>query len=449
MIVARYEHAVKINIAAEVFMSTQETTTHVPSSQSSPTRLPNHRWKVLGVGFAANASFAAAFSGIPTTAVFMRSDYHLETTQLGIILGAMGLGIALSELPWGLLTDKLGDRRVLLSGLGLTGVVLALMAAFVSPAPGHVPSSLTLGACLVLIGLIGGSVNGSSGRAIMAWFHEGERGLAMSIRQVAVPAGGALGALILPFIAASAGFQAAYAVPAVLCFSTTAFVRLWLHEAATESSKPKGSAASPAPTASPLRNGQVWRTVFGLGSLCIPQVAVLTFATVFLHDVGGLGVAAISASIVTVQIGAAIGRVWSGRFTDKRKNRRPFMKGCAIMTAAIFALLGGLVALSSLFPDSIAVLLPLSAIVLVIGGIVASCWHGIAFTELATVAGMNHVGTALGLGNTFAFGAYFVTPLAIPLVLGSFGWTGVWSIAAASAVLAFLLFPASASGARQ
>ena len=45
----------------------------------------------------------------------------------------------------------------------------------------------------LLVGLLGGSVNGSSGRAVMAWFREGERGLAMSIRQTAVPAGGGLG----------------------------------------------------------------------------------------------------------------------------------------------------------------------------------------------------------------------------------------------------------------
>lgn len=40
-------------------------------------RAASHKWKVLGVGFAANASFSAAFSGIPTTAVYLRSGYHL------------------------------------------------------------------------------------------------------------------------------------------------------------------------------------------------------------------------------------------------------------------------------------------------------------------------------------------------------------------------------------
>ena len=61
----------------------------------------------------------------------------------------------------------------------------------------------TLALGLLLVGLLGGSVNGSSGRAVMAWFREGERGLAMSIRQTAVPAGGGLGALILPALAST------------------------------------------------------------------------------------------------------------------------------------------------------------------------------------------------------------------------------------------------------
>ena len=402
----------------------------------------SHRWKVLTIGVAANASFAAAFSGIPTTAVFIRSDYHIKTTELGLILGAMGLGIALSELPWGLLTDKLGDRKVLLAGLGLTGAMLAFMARLVSPLPPHIPSAALLGLSLLLLGLIGGSVNGSSGRAIMAWFKEGERGLAMSIRQTAVPGGGAIGALILPSIAAYAGFQAVYAVLALFCAATTLFVWLWLHEPPEHI--PSGTdtvKASPAPTASPLRNAQVWRTVFGLGALCIPQVAVLTFAAVFLHDFGHLGVAAISASIVAVQVGAAMARIWSGHFTDRRKNRRPFLKACALLTAATYTLLGVLVAVASAQPQHGEALMVGIVLTLVISGICASSWHGIAFTELATTAGMNHVGTALGLGNTFAVGAYFVAPLAIPFLIGFAAWTGVWIIAAGSALLAFSLFP--------
>jgi MFS family permease len=74
-----------------------------------------HRWKVLGVGVAANGSLTAGAQGIPTTAVWMRSDYHLSTAELNLVFGSMGLGLALSALPWGMLTDRWGDRPVLLT----------------------------------------------------------------------------------------------------------------------------------------------------------------------------------------------------------------------------------------------------------------------------------------------------------------------------------------------
>lgn len=94
----------------------------------------SHRWKVLGVGVAANVSFSAAANGLPTTAIWLRSSYHLGSTQLGVALGAMGLGIACSELPWGMATDRFGDRPVLLTGL--LGSMLALLAMMLWLTPG-------------------------------------------------------------------------------------------------------------------------------------------------------------------------------------------------------------------------------------------------------------------------------------------------------------------------
>ncbi|TIR64377.1 MAG: MFS transporter, partial [Mesorhizobium sp.] len=61
------------------------------------------------------------------TAVVMRQDYHLDNASLGAALGLLGLGVALSELPWGVLTDRWGDRRVLLTGLGATAMWLFAM----------------------------------------------------------------------------------------------------------------------------------------------------------------------------------------------------------------------------------------------------------------------------------------------------------------------------------
>ncbi|MFL9864264.1 MFS transporter [Paraburkholderia fungorum] len=414
-------------------------------------RAASHRWKVLGVGFAANASFSAAFSGIPTTAVFLRSGYHLGNEGLGLVLGMLGLGIAVSELPWGLLTDRWGDRRVLLLGLLSTAVALAGLALFVVPSGAHVPSVTTLALGLLLVGLLGGSVNGSSGRAVMAWFREGERGLAMSIRQTAVPAGGGLGALVLPVLASRFGFASAYTVLALACAITAVFAWCWLHEPSHAAASATGTAhhaaaAGVAPAkVSPLRDVSIWRVALGAGALCVPQLAVVTFGTVFLHDFSRAGVLAISVTMAAVQLGAAIARVWSGAWTDRRGNRRAYMRACSVLTAVLFASLALLTGVAGMHHAAMTVVL---ALMIVLGGVSASAWHGVAFTELATLAGTSRAGTALAIGNTCVFLTLFLTPLAIPLLLSVGSWPMVWAVASVCALIALPVFPRAAHASK-
>nr|WP_061145300.1 MFS transporter [Caballeronia arvi] len=386
-----------------------------------------HRWKVLGVGVAANASFSAAAAGIPTTGVWMRSGYHLSNGELGLVLGALGLGIAISELPWGVLTDRWGDRPVLLTGLLSTAAVLVAMSLFA------VPSSATL-AWLVFamcaLGVLGGSVNGSSGRAVMAWFAEGERGLAMSIRQTAVPLGGGIGAALLPWLASSHGFAAVFGALAAMCAVSGAFAWRWLREPPDATHR---AAAHKGPA--PLTNVLVWRVVLGIGILCVPQIAVVTFATVFLHDAGHFGVTEISATMGAIQLGAMAMRVWSGRHTDRHGNRRAYLRMSVIVASASFVALAAAIAMGAAHTPL------LLAAMLVFAGICVSAWHGVAYTELATLAGTQRAGTALGMGNTAAFASFFLTPLVLPHVLAASSWAIVWLAAGVCASFAFWLFP--------
>ncbi|TGV56711.1 MFS transporter [bacterium M00.F.Ca.ET.141.01.1.1] len=397
---------------------------------------PNHRWKVLGIGVAANAGFSATFSGIPATAVVLRQSYHLSNAELGLALGLLGLGVALSELPWGLLTDRWGDRRVLLIGLGATAAWLLVMAMLVVPTRSGIPDVMLLAASLLITGLLGGSVNGSSGRAIMAWFRENERGFAMSIRQTAVPLGGGLGALVLPSLALAFGFAAVFGLLAAASALSALFAWRWLHEP-----PPAGEAhAVLSDGPAPLRNIEVWRISTAIGLLCFPQVAVLTFASVFLHDFAGLGTTAISASLTAVQVGAMVMRVWSGRFTDRHGNRRQFLRLCSALSALAFVVLWLLVLAVPAMPASQSFLIAVLPLVLVVAGISVSAWHGVAYTELATLAGAGHVGTALSLANSFVFVGFFLVPVAIPGLLHLWSWPGVWLSAAACALVAWPIF---------
>ncbi|MCA8047836.1 MFS transporter [Burkholderia arboris] len=412
-----------------------------PSSPARDVRGPAHRWRVLAAGVAANMSFAAAATGIPTTAVWMRTAYHLDNGALGLVLGALGFGVALSELPWGIAADRFGDRRVLLTGLVATAAILALMVCTIVPTAHAVPPLMRVVAAMCCVGLLGGSVNGSSGRAVMRWFGERERGLAMSIRQTAVPLGGGVGAALLPSLASHLGFAAVFGALMLLCAGSAALTWRWLHEPPAEPAAARVATHRPverqpsAPHArNPLASGPVWRIVLGIGLLCAPQFAVLTFATVFLHDFGRFGLAGISAVMVVLQLGAMVMRVWSGRHTDRHGNRRAYLRGSVVVAAGSFTLLAAATAGSAHVPLAVIVA------ILVFAGICVSAWHGVAYTELATLAGANHAGTALGMVNTIVYLGLFATPLAIPPLLAVSSWSVVWLAAALVAGATYPLF---------
>ncbi|VWC31233.1 MFS transporter permease [Burkholderia lata] len=415
-----------------------------PSSPARDVRGAAHRWRVLAAGVAANMSFSAAAAGIPTTAVWMRTAYHLDNGALGLVLGALGFGVALSELPWGMAADRFGDRRVLLAGLVATAAMFALMVCTIVPTAHGVPPLMRVVVAMCCVGLLGGSVNGSSGRAVMRWFGERERGLAMSIRQTAVPLGGGVGAALLPSLASHLGFAAVFGALMLLCAGSAALTWRWLHEPppapATVDVAATRAAGQPhlaAPrTRGPLTSGPVWRIVLGIGLLCAPQFAVLTFATVFLHDFGRLGLAGISAAMVVLQLGAMVMRVWSGRHTDRHGNRRAYLRGSVFVAAGSFALLAAATAGSPHVPLAVIVA------ILVFAGICVSAWHGVAYTELATLAGANHAGTALGMANTIVYLGLFATPLAIPPLLAASSWSVVWLAAALVAAATYPLFAA-------
>lgn len=403
---------------------------------------PPHRWKVLAVGVAANTAFSAVAAGLPTAAVFMRAGYRLDTDQLALALGLLGLGVALFELPWGLLTDRWGDRPVLLGGLGSTAAALAWMSGWVAPVGGFVPSLWLLAVGLVLVGMLGGSVNGASGRAVMAWFDDGERGLAMSIRQTAVPLGGGLGALLLPWLAANAGFGAVFGVLAVMCGTAALLAACWLREPG----EPKVSYA-PAPArpagSSPMTDTRVWRAAFAIGIMCGPQFAVLTFAAVFLHDALHAGIGVLTAVMVAVQLGAMAARIASGRWTDRRGNRRAYLRGCALLSFALYAALAGAAWAAGASPNGWQVFA--LAVLLAAAGICASAWHGVAYTELATLAGASRAGTALGMANSCVYLVLFATPLAIAHIVAASSWPVAWLIAGSCMLAALPLLPRAAA----
>src|SRR5205823_924613 len=103
---------------------------------------------------------------------------------------------------WGIVADRIGERTVLAAGL--TGCAGALVGA------SYTSSFPALIATLAAAGALGGGTQTASGRAVMSWFGPEERGLALGIRQTAVPLGGGIAAVALPALVRHVSLQAAF-----------------------------------------------------------------------------------------------------------------------------------------------------------------------------------------------------------------------------------------------
>ena len=374
----------------------------------------NYRWFVLGIGVLAQATFAMSFAGIPITGILMRDAYHFSLYELGFVLGAMGLGVAASEIIWGILTDKLGDKKVLILGLWSSAIMYALIAISLTPEAslGGGVKYLHLGAALVVTGAFSGSINSSSGRTVMSWFDDSERGFAMSVRQTAIPVGGAIGTGLLPWLSYSYGFELIFIVLATTSFSVGLVVVLFINTKQSESKyTPKSTLTIP----SPLKTGAIWRVVMAAGFLMVPQMAVLTFGSIYMRDNLHIDLASIAIILIGVQIGGGVLRIWSGYYTDKEKNRIALLK--------YYAILGGMGSLMLCLTVNNTYM---GIIFIVLTGLFGHAWHGIAYTEVAVKAGIERTGTALGMIGTTVFITSFLTPIIIADIAHIYGWRAVW-----------------------
>ncbi|WP_286190881.1 MFS transporter [Fluviispira vulneris] len=262
----------------------------------------------------------------------------------------------------------------------------------------------------------------------MTWFSDKERGFAMSIRQTAIPLGGAIGALLLPWVAKYYGFAFVFGIIAISCFLGTAIVWLWLFENKLDI-KEKGN--TEYKQKSPFLVKEIWRLILASSLLAMPQIAILTFAMIFLHEYKHIEIIKVSIILVFIQIGGAILRILAGKFTDKLRNRRTTIKMIGLFSG-VFTIAIGLFANN--YPIAI-------IFCIILSGFLSNAWHGVAYTEIAVIAGVQRAGTALGMIGTAIFISGFITPLIISVIITHFSWNITWCLIGLCSLLSIPFIP--------
>ncbi|MDQ3163210.1 MAG: MFS transporter [Actinomycetota bacterium] len=370
----------------------------------------SYRWAVLAAGTAAQASFSAISFAVAVLAPALRDRYDLSLTEVGVVLAAEWIGLTFALLPWGFAVDRWGERWTLAGGLGVCASLLA-GAAFA-------PSFAWLVVLLLLAGVAGGSVQSGSGRAVMRWFAADERGLALGVRQTAVPIGGGIAALVLPLLGGSragflflAGFVLAGAIGGALVLRTGMAEHVGVDE-----------------VDSSLHDRALWLLCGGSGFYLVAQIATMSFLVLFLVDARGWSTGSAAAVLAAGQVVAAGLRIGVGRWSDTLRARvRPLrLVGIAVAIALAF------VATLADAPES--VLVPL----LVVTTGLSMAWNGLSFTIAAEIGGRRS-GAAIGLQQTVLSAVGVVAPIAFAATVSWSSWRAAFGLAAVFPVVGWLL----------
>ena len=341
------------------------------------------------------------------------------------MLGAVSAGMMLTLLPWGIVADRIGERVVIVAGL--TGAAGALAAL------GWSGTFLSLVGLLAVAGVFGASVNAASGRAVMSWFGRAERGLALGIRQTAIPLGGTVAAASLPWVARADGLRIAFLALAAWCLAAAAAGGIWMRD-------------PPAPLAhehvletGPLRDPRMWLLSGGSSLLLVAQISNVFFLVLFLHQHRGVSATAAAAVLAVTQLLGAVARIASGRWSDRTGQRIVPLR----RLAAALAMTTALVAALADAP------LPLLVPVLVAAGTLGLSWNGLSFTAAAEASGGARSGAAIGLQQTVLGIVVAGVPVAFAAVVGVTSWRLGFALAAVCPLLGYAVLTPLAEQALQ
>jgi MFS family permease len=176
-----------------------------------------NRWTILAVLFLARTTMAFQFQGAASLSPFLIERYGISLVEIGVLIGlylAPGVVVA---LPGGAIAARFGEKRVVALSMGLM-LIGAALASF-GPGWGWVTTGrLVAGAGGVVLNIV-------MTKMLVDWFAGREVSTAMAIFINSWPVGIALGLVVLPWLGATAGLQAAQiAVLAVIAAGLILFV---------------------------------------------------------------------------------------------------------------------------------------------------------------------------------------------------------------------------------
>jgi MFS transporter, ACS family, hexuronate transporter len=377
---------------------------------------PGYRWAVLGAATVMQVGFSMAQQTPAAIGPVLISSLHLSSAELGLLTSAIWGGMLLGMIPFGLLVDRYGERRVIVAG----GLMLALFLGLASTTRSFLPLFV-----LLIPAAIGASSCGT--RAIAEWFPPGRRGLALGIRQCGVTIAGLSAALFLPGLVLRFGwYSGLWAVAAAALAAGLVFVLAYREPAVERTTR--RHRLSPGLL---LRNRRLMAgTAFSWIFMGVLGAAVTNVPPV-LHGTMHMNVVDAGRFLALLQLGGLVGRISWGMISDRIGSPNLTMGVIGVITTAACAGVGLLAHEGA--P------LPAVAAVIAVLGFSAMGWNALPITLTSESVPIQHAATAVGATTAVSFTGMFVGAPVFGLIVDHGGYRPAWLALGAWALLGSVL----------
>jgi len=327
----------------------------------------------------------------------------------------------------GWLTDKFGVKRMISASLFIS-TALALVFPLVS-------SFFCVIALALFIGIITSPLHPATTRAIIDWFPGRIRALAMSVKQMGIPVGGALVAAVLPTLATVIGWRMAAAVTGLLILAIAIIFTLRYRDTAYVTEEV--SKLDAATIIAILRNRSLVTAMFWGAMFVGFQFIVLSYLMLFAIEELGFSPTIAGGLLAIAQLSSIFARVFWGAASDFIFRRQRIV---VLVIAGLLTVLWMMVA-SFIGAGVSSSLIYLVAIFI---GISTLSFQGVHTTLIGEQAQTGQIGVTVGISSMLNNTSVMLTP---PLfgylvdITGSYRlvWRGT-AVVALFFTLALLIF---------
>ena len=318
-------------------------------------KLKHWRWRIFSITWLAYAGFYLTRKGFSAVKSILKEQFGVSKAQLAVVDTAYNIAYAFGMMGFGVLGDRLGTRKVILAGMGIS--ILAGIAM------GFSHTMLLFGVLMTVQGLVQSTGWGPLARNLSQFFGTKERGLVMGLWCTNYSLGGVIATTIAGTAAEKFGWQAAFWIPALLLLVIWVLFLLFQRDKPEDVGLPAIGEAPPteamenalreegevAPVASSWTDVQAVIKNPMVQLLCGVYFAIkpirylfLLWGPLYIHERLGTGVAESALISVTFEVGGPIGALLGGWISDKLlgARRMPVCVVSLIMVALCLALFG-------------------------------------------------------------------------------------------------------------